>query len=126
MNKEDRLNLDEVMALAMIGMQTSQIKRTTVQEFDRLYDKNPDLEIYVENANKILDKQEALGIKSLSVQDEGFPERLLKIGNDCPPVIHLLGNPELLKESKAIAIIGARSADKEGNSKAYELGKKYV
>ena len=124
--KDDKLNIDEVMALAMTGMETDQIRKMTLQEFDRLYDENPDLEGYIDKANKILDKQEAKGIKSVSVQDEGFPERLLKIGNDCPAVIHLLGNTDLLKEDKAVAVIGARSADKEGNSKAYELGKKYA
>lgn len=126
MKKENKLNIDEVMALVMFGMPTTKIRKTILEEFDRLYDENPELEGYLEKANKILDKQEVLGIKSLSVQDEGFPERLLKIGDDCPAVIHLLGNAELLKEQKDVAIIGARSADKEGSSKAYQLGKKYA
>lgn len=126
MVKKEKLNIDEVMALAMVGMPVSHIKKTTLEEFDRLYDENPDLESYIERANKILDKQEAFGIKSISVQDEYFPTPLLKIGEDCPPVLHLFGNMDLLKEPKAVAIIGARAADKEGNSKAYELGKKYA
>ena len=125
MKKENKLNIDEVMALAMTGMGTDQIRKMTLQDFDRLYDENSDLEGYIDKANKILDKQEAKGIKSLSVQDEDFPKRLLEIGKDCPTIIHILGNTDLLKEGKAVAIIGARSADKEGNSKAYELGKKY-
>ena len=124
--KDDKLNIDEVMALAMTGMGTDQIRKMTLQEFDRLYDEVPELSDFINKANNILDKQETVGIKSVSVQDEGFPERLLKIGKDCPPVIHLLGNTDLLKEDNAVAIIGARSADKEGNSKAYELGKKYA
>ena len=114
------------MALFMTGMPVTKIRKTTLDEFERMYDENPDLEYYINKANKILDRQEALGIKSLSVQDEEFPYRLLQIGEDCPPVIHLLGNVDLLKEQKAVAVIGARSADKEGNSKAYDLGMIYA
>ena len=126
MDKKERLNIDEVMALAMSGMPITKIRKTTLEEFDRLYDRNPELEDYIEKANKILDKQESMGIKSLSVQDGDFPQELIKIGDECPAVIHMLGNTNLLKEQKAVAIIGARAADRQGNSKAYELGKKYA
>lgn len=126
MDNNDKLNADEVMALVMAGKTLSEIKKMTLAEFDRLYDEDPDMEGYVIKANKILDKQEGLGIKTLTVQDADFPERLLKIGDACPDMIHLLGNIELLKEPKAVAIIGARAADKEGNSKAFALGKKYA
>lgn len=121
-----KLNIDEVMALFMTGMPVTKIRRTTLDEFERMYDENQDLEDFINKANKILDRQEAMGIESISVQDSDFPEKLIEIGDDCPAVIHLLGDNNLLKEPKAIAIIGARSADKEGNSKAYELGKKYA
>lgn len=124
--ESQKLNIDEVMALFMTGMPVTKIRRTTLDEFERMYDENPDLEDYIYKANKILDKQEAMGIKSISVQDSDFPKKLIEIGDDCPAVIHLLGDYNLLKNPKAIAIIGARSADKEGNSKAYELGKKYA
>lgn len=121
-----KLNIDEVMALFMTGMPVTKIRKTTLDKFERMYDENPDLEYFINKANRILDKQEAMGIKSLSVQDKEFPSKLLQIGEDCPPVIHLLGNVDLLKEQKSVAVIGARSADKEGNSKAYDLGKKYA
>lgn len=100
MDKKDKLNVDEIMALSMIGMPVSKIRKTPLAEFDRLYDENPDLESYIEKANKILDKQESMGIKTISIQDENFPESLIKIGNDCPPLIHLLGDTDLLKEPK--------------------------
>ena len=124
--ESEKLNIDEVMALAMTGMPSDKVRKTGLTEFDRLYEENYELEYFIAKANEILDKQEAMGIKSISIQDDDFPERLLKIGDDCPSAIHCLGNTDLLKEAKAVAIIGARSADKEGNSKAYELGKKYA
>ena len=126
MKTEDRLEIDEVMALAMLGWPTNKIRKTTLEDFDRELDGNLELERCLNKANEILDKQEALGIVSFSCQDDNFPDRLLKIGNDGPAVIHCLGNVDLLKETKAVAIIGARAADREGNAKAYQLGKEYA
>ncbi len=120
------LNVDEVMALQMFGMPTSRIRKNGVAEFDRLYAENPQMEDYIDKANSLLDRQEQLGIVSISCQDEDFPRRLLAIGDDCPAVIHCKGNLALLSAEKAVAVIGARSADKEGNTKAYRLGVEYA
>ena len=122
----EKLNIDEVMALQMSGMPTSQIIKTDLAEFDRLYEENPEFDGYLDKANSILDRQEKLGIVSISCQDLRFPARLLAIGADCPAVIHCKGNLKLLKAEKAVAVIGARSADKEGNTKAYQLGADYA
>lgn len=122
----DKLNIDEVMALQMLGWSTAKIRKTDLEAFDKAYADNPDLEDFIEKANDILDRQEAMGIVSLSCQDTDFPKRLLAIGDDCPAVIHCKGNLDLLKADKAVAIIGARSADKEGYNKAYQLAKQYT
>ena len=122
----EKLNIDEVMALQMSGMSTSQIIKTDLAEFDRLYDEDPQLEEYIAKANSILDRQEKVGIVSISCQDPRFPARLLAIGADCPAVIHCKGNLKLLEAGQAVAVIGARSADKEGNTKAYQLGAEYA
>ena len=126
MKAEDRLERDEVMALTMLGWPSNKIRKTTLEDFDRELDGNLELEMCLNKANELLDKQESLGIASISCHDENFPGRLLKIGNDCPAVIHCLGNVDLLKEPKSVAIIGARMADREGNSRAYQLGKQYA
>ena len=127
MEAKDKLNIDEILVLKWRGLSPSQIAQTDLKAFDKLYDEDPDeFDRLIDKANSILDKQEALGIKTLSIQDEDYPEKLKKIGNEAPVLIHLLGNADLLKRDKAVAIIGARSADREGNAKAYELGKKYT
>ena len=127
MDKKDQLNIDEILVLKWMGKTPMQIAKITLIEFERLYDENPDeFDRLIDKANVILDKQETMGIKTISIQEENYPERLRRIGNEAPVLIHLLGNTDLLKREKAVAIIGARSADKEGNSKAYELGKKYA
>lgn len=122
----ERLNIDEVMALQMLGIPTSKIRKTDLAAFDLLYSSTPELEGYIHKANDILDRQEAMGIVSLSCQDDRFPSRLLSIGEDCPPVIHCRGNIDLLNSDKAVAIIGARAADREGCDKAFALGKQYA
>lgn len=121
-----KLNIDEVMALQMMGLSIKKIMRTDLEAFDRLHDENPEPEDYIDKANEILDRQEGMGIVSMSCQDPDFPARLLAIGEDCPAVIHCKGNLDLLKSNKAVAIIGARAADREGNEKAYQLGKEYA
>lgn len=121
-----KLNIDEVMALQMMGLSTKQIMKTDLEAFDRIYAEHPELEEYIDKANNILDRQESIGIVSISCQEDDFPSRLPAIGEDCPAVIHCKGNLDLLNCEKAVAIIGARAADKEGNSKAYQLGKEYA
>ena len=52
---------------------------------------------------------------------ELFPQSFLAIGNDCPQKLFLMGNVELFKAEKTVAIIGARAADRNGCAKAYSL-----
>ena len=127
MEKKDKLNIDEILVLKWRGLTPTQISKTNLQEFDRLYDEDPDeFDRLIDRANSILDKQEALGIKTISIQDEDYPEKFKEIGNEAPVLIHILGNVDLLKRNKAVAIIGARAADKQGLDMAYKLGKKYA
>ncbi len=129
-NKKEKesqiLNADEVMALQMMQYPVKKIRKTSLSEFDIMYDDIPQLQDCVDKANAILDLQEKMGIVSISCQDPAFPARLLAIGEDCPAVIHCKGNLDLLKKEEAVAIIGARLADKEGNMMAYKLGKEYA
>ena len=121
----DSLNIDEVMALQMLGLPIKMIREMDLASFDCIYNEHPELEELIDTANHILDCQEQQGIVSISCQDAFFPRRLLEIGDDCPSVIHCKGNLALFKEDKAAAIIGARSADKEGIAKAYDLASQY-
>ena len=60
-------------------------------------------------------------IIEITKNSELFPQTLLAIGDDCPEKLYLMGNIDLLKQEKAVAIIGARAADRNGCSKAYSL-----
>ena len=122
-----KLNIDEILVLKWKGVKVSQIAKMAIEEFNEIYEKEPDeFDRLIDKANNIFDRQEIFGIVTLSIQDENYPQRLREIGNEAPALIHCLGNMDLLKEEKAIAIIGARAAGKEGLNAAYQLGKKYA
>ncbi|WP_300646118.1 DNA-processing protein DprA [uncultured Duncaniella sp.] len=126
MMTRDMLEAEEVMALQMSGMPVAEIMKTHRTQFDRMYSDNTELKEHLEIANDTIARQEAMGIVSISCQEIRFPKRLLVIDNDCPAMIHCKGNLGLLGSEKAVAIIGARSADSAGYDKAYSLGKQYA
>ena len=123
---EEKLEIDEVMALQLLGMSVREIMNCDLDRFELILESNPDLNGFLNKANDILDRQEKMGIVSISCQDKRYPQRLVDIGSDAPAMIHCLGNIDLLNECNAVAVIGARAADKEGNTKAYQLGKEYA
>ena len=84
-------------------------------------------ETYIDKAENVIFMQKECGITTLTFQDERFPYSLRKIGHDCPPMIHCLGDMSLLNpKANRIAIIGARAASPIGLEKAYELGKQFA
>ena len=123
----EKLNFDEILVLKWKGVPVSQIAKMGLAEFDKMYDQDPDeVERLIDKANSIFDRQEAQGIKTISIQDDIYPSRLKEIGNEAPALIHCLGDIDLFREEKTVAIIGARAAGKEGLNAAYQLGKKYA
>ena len=65
-------------------------------------------------------------IITINKEDEFFPEAFKAIGEDCPERIYAMGNLDLLKRERMVAIIGSRKATRTGNSKAYDLGISYA
>ena len=122
----EKLYIDEVMCLQMDGMSTPEIMRINFMAFNRLRDRHDKYEEYLDQANDILDRQEELGIIAISCQGRDFPKRLLAIGRDCPAVIYCLGNTKLFDKEKAVAVIGARSADRVGIDAAYRVAADYA
>ena len=122
----EQLNVDEIMALQAFGMRDAEIRKLHLDDFDRMLEQNPDLEDMLDKANVLLDRQEEQGVVSIPWHATAFPDRLRNIGRDCPAVIHCKGNGGLLTRPNAVAVIGARAADKEGNEAAYRIGRKYA
>ncbi|MDE6342626.1 MAG: DNA-protecting protein DprA [Muribaculaceae bacterium] len=121
-----QLYIDEILALQAFGMKDAEIRKLCLDDFDRMLAQNPDLEDMLDKTNGLLDRQEEQGVVSIPWHATAFPERLKKIGRDCPAVIHCKGNIGLLTRPNAIAVIGARAADKYGNEAAYSFGLKFA
>ena len=49
-------------------------------------------------------------IITINKEDELFPEAFKAIGEDCPERIYAMGNLDLLKRERMVAIIGSRKA----------------
>lgn len=75
----------------------------------------------LDKAKRILDRQVKAGVVTIPYYAETYPRHFRNLGMDAPPLIHVLGNEELLNREDNVAIIGARAADKEGLDMAYRL-----
>ena len=117
------LSKEDILCMQYSGMKSSQIMNPNLapEEYAEAF------ETYIDKAESVISMQEEYGITTLTFQDELFPYSLRKIGHDCPPIIHCLGDMSLLAtEANRIAIIGARAASPSGLKKAYELGKQFA
>lgn len=115
------LCVEHILCLQLMGYAPSEIFKTIPALFNKLIMENNDIEEWLEKAVLLLRRQEKLGISTLPFYHPDFPESLRRTGNDCPPLIHLLGNKALLNQ-EAVAVIGARQADRRGCGAAYKWG----
>ncbi|MDE6987824.1 MAG: DNA-protecting protein DprA, partial [Bacteroides acidifaciens] len=121
--KQQFLSKEDILCMQYAGMRAHQIMHSKFEkeEYAEAF------ETYIDKAESIMEIQHEYGVVTLTFQDEDFPCSLTKIGDDCPPMIHCLGDLSLLAPTdKRIAVIGARAASPAGNRKAYELGRKFA
>lgn len=117
------LSQEEILCMQYAGMSASRMMNLQfeAEEYEEA------VEAYGDKAERVMAMQRECGVVTLTYWDEGFPPPLRKIGGDCPPMIHCLGDLPLLNPTDGrIAIIGARAASPAGNRKAYELGRKFA
>ena len=117
------LSKEDILCMQYAGMKASQIMTPKLmpEEYAEAF------EAYIDKAESVMSMQEEYGVITLTFQDDNFPHSLRKIGNDCPPIIHCIGDLSLLAPTaNRIAVIGARAASPIGLRKAYELGNKYA
>ncbi len=111
--------------MQLMGYVPSEIFKTTAESF-RLIMRQEGAEELLGKAVALLKRQERLGILTLPFYHLDFPISLRQIGNNaCPPLIHLLGNKEVLYQ-EAVAVIGARKADRRGCAAAYKWSAEYA
>ena len=119
----DYLSPVEILALQQAGVSDASILRLTRQTFDGIVEELGDAyDTHFSRAQNIIVKEETIGIHTITFQDsDNYPEMLNVLQDDRPPLLHCLGNKDLLKRPDSVAIIGARKADRSGNEAAYKL-----
>ena len=121
---EEELSSFEILSLQLSGVDDKTILKLDRESFNALTKELG--EIYDEslfNARRIIKKEEDNDIYTITFQEtDYYPEMLNVLGDERPPIIHYIGNEELLERSDSVSIIGARRADKMGNGVAYQLG----
>lgn len=116
---------EQILCLQLLGYMPAEILKATSTFFNNVMSRDERAEELLEKAVLLLRKQERLGVFVLPFYHPDFPGSLRRIGNDCPPLIHLLGNKALLNQ-EAVTVIGARQADKRGCEAAYKWGAEYA
>lgn len=117
------LSTVDILCMQYAGMKPSQMMNPGLvpKEYADAF------ETYVDKAESVISMQQERGVTTLTFQDERFPPQLKRIGDDCPPMIHCLGDMSVLAPTtNRIAIIGARAASPSGLKKAYELGTQFA
>ena len=107
----------DILCLQYAGIKPSRIMTSGLapEEYAEAF------ETYIDKAECVISMQEERGVTTLTFQDGRFPLQLKKIGNDCPPMIHCLGNMSLLDPTASrIAVIGARAASLGCDKAAHE------
>ncbi len=61
-----------------------------------------------------------LGITLLNFDDAAYPQTLLQL-RDAPPLLYVLGNPELLNAVPAVSVVGSRNASVNGRKIASHI-----
>lgn len=125
MKMDKNLRIEQILCLQLSGYSAVEIFGMSQASFHRIYSTHENIKASFTTARCILERQERLGILTLPFYHPDFPENLRMIEADCPPLIHLFGNKNLLTR-EAVAIIGARQADKRGCGAAYKWGMTYA
>ena len=113
-------HVDELLALQLQGtipkqmpgdVQTNGYLREIAQKSRREVDK----------ARYILERQAKAGVVTIPYYADEYPRHFCGLGNDAPPLIHVLGNRELLNREDNVTIIGSRAADRDGLAAASRM-----
>lgn len=113
-------HVDELLALQLQGtipkqmpgdVQTNGYLREIAQKSRRELGK----------ARYILERQAKAGVETIPYYADEYPRHFCGLGNDAPPLIHVLGNRELLNREDNVTIIGSRAADRDGLAAASRM-----
>lgn len=81
-------------------------------------------ETLLSRALHIMQAQKEAGVMTISCFDTNYPKRLLEI-DDFPPLIYCLGDYTLLSCDDAVAIVGVKNDDEDGDRASWKLGNEF-
>ena len=117
------LSIEELLCLQQLGYSLRQLYEDIESERYSLKETASMSIRELDKAKRILDRQAKAGVFTISYYDEAYPHHFRNLCRDAPPLVHVLGNKDLLNREDNVAIIGARAADKDGLDMAYGLAK---
>lgn len=122
--KASCLSVEELLCLQLLGYSSRQIvERVHPEVNERLKRTAVKATRELDKAKRILDRQAKAGVMTIPYYAADYPYHFRNLCNDTSPLIHVLGNLELLNRNDTVTIIGARAADAEGLDIAYQFAK---
>ncbi len=122
------MNKEADIIITLCGVFSDKYKPLSRAEFWKLYHKyDENIEtMSASNEERIIElmqrsgsiafgkeKLEQLGVKIVTIKDDGFPQRIReKLGKFCPPLLYTCGNLNILQQ-KFVGYAGSRFIDKE-------------
>ena len=117
------LSVEELLCLQLLGYSSKQLYEDMEGERYSLKETASMSIRELDKAKRILDRQAKAGVVTIPYYSEAYPHHFRHLREDAPPLVHVLGNKDLLNREDNVAIIGARAADKDGLDMAYGLAK---
>lgn len=117
------LSVEELLCLQLLGYSSKQLYEDMESERHSLKETASISIRELDKAKRILDRQTKAGVFAIPYNDEAYPHHFRNLCRDAPPLVHVLGNKDLLNREDNVAVIGARAADKDGLDMAYVLAK---
>lgn len=121
--RAENLSVEELLCLQLSGYSSRQIMQAGIEEAARLSITALKAARELDKAKRILDRQAKAGVVTIPFHDKDYPCCFRNLCADAPPLIHVLGNAELLNRNDSVAVIGARAADNDGLDAAYRLSR---
>lgn len=117
------LSVEELLCLQLLGYSSKQLYEDMEGERYSLKETASMSIRELDKAKRILDRQAKAGVVTIPYYSEAYPHHFRNLCRDAPPLVHMLGNKDLLNREDNVTIIGARAADKDGLDVAYGLAK---
>lgn len=100
------LSVEELLCLQLLGYSPKQLYEDMESERYSLKERASMSIRELDKAKRILDRQAKAGVVTIPYYSEAYPHHFRHLREDAPPLVHVLGNKDLLNREDNVAIIG--------------------